>query len=382
MGKEPSSIKQYIEDHFDLLKKMLQIANPPGEEEEMRDLLIEELRGLSARVKIDSTGNLIGMFGSDESPAFLLGGHMDSVMPCRGVKVVRKGDVIKSDGTTTLTADNGVGMFEVLMAIRYVQEKNIKVPSIDVLFTVGEEIGGVGVQGLDIYDLRARHGMLLDRADNPGSFVIAGPYKRNFKATFEGIAAHAFEAEKGVSAIHMAADCISQFPQGKIHDKLYANIGIIRGGNAVNQVAERADIEGEVRAFSTLDAEKLLEQYEKIMQEVQHKYTIKGEFEPRIHLEFTERREGYQHSPELPLVKILCDLHEELGIETDMQITRACSDAGDLTQKGIATINYGNGAHRVHTRDEWFDMNDTAKVVTVLVQLLERVGKDESVLSG
>ena len=178
----------------------------------------------------------------------------------------------------------------------------------------------------------------------------------------------------------MAADCISQFKQGKIHDKLYANIGIIQGGDAVNQVAEHAEIQGEVRAFNSMDAEGLFEEYERIMKSVQYRYSVSGEFEPHVRLEYTDRREGYEHSPELPLVKLLCFFHDTLGLKTDMQITRACSDAGDLTQKGIATINYGNGAHRVHTKEEWFDMNDAAKTVWVMTHLLERLGRDADIL--
>lgn len=370
----PASFAKFVEDRYSFFVQILETDNPPGEEDAMRTLLRDELQELGAEIRIDKPGNLIGYFG-DGKNAFMLGGHMDSVQPCEGIKVARDGDILKSAGDTILSTDDGAGLFQVLTAIRYLKENNLPHCSVDTLFTVGEEVGGIGVRELNIADIRAKHGLLLDRADTPGSFVIAGPYKRNFKVTFAGKAAHAFEAEKGVSAIHMAAACIAQFPQGKIHDGLYANIGKVQGGDAVNQVAESAVLEGEVRAFSKLDAEQLLEEYQRIIDSIQYQFSMKTENAPTAHLEYTARREGYEHKKDSGLVQTICELHEKLGIESNLQITRACSDAGDLTNKGISTINYGNGAHNVHTKDEWIDMKDVITATWFLVNLLQELGE-------
>lgn len=345
----------------------------------MRTLLRREAEAIGAKTRVDPAGNLLGYVGEGRH-AFLLGGHMDSVMPCRNIKVVRKGSIVKSDGLTVLTADDGAGVFEILTALRYVRDRELPCCPVDLLFTVGEEIGGVGVRKLKKTHLRARHGVLLDRADAPGAFVIAGPYKRNFRVVFEGVAAHAFEAEKGVSAIHMAAAAVARFPQGKINEHLYANIGSIQGGDAVNQVAERAVIEGEVRAFTSLDAEKLLEEYQRVIDDICREFSASGEFAPNVRLEYTARREGYRHDPNMPLIRALCGVHESLGLATDMQITRACSDAGDLTNKGIATLNYANGAHQTHTKDEWIDMRDVACITWVLIKLLGRLAEEPEIL--
>ena len=222
--------------------------------------------------------------------------------------------------------------------------------------------------------------MLLDRADEPGVLVVAGPFKRNFRVLFKGTAAHAFEAEKGVSAVHMAAAAIAQFPQGKIHRGLYANIGKIEGGVAVNQVAEQAVIEGEVRAFTSLEAEELMKQYQRIIDSILYKFSASGEFAPEAHLEYTSRREGYHHDPCMPLIQALCAVQKNIGLGTKMQVTRACSDAGDLTNKGIATLNYANGARRVHTREEWVDMCDVILITWVLVNFLQYLGENPDIL--
>lgn len=372
MSNYPPSFAEYVESRYPFFVEILETSNPPGEEEAMRTLLQGELKDLGAKTHIDAVGNLIGYFGDDGEP-FMLGGHMDSVQPCEGIKVQREGDILKSAGDTILSGDDGAGLFQVLTAIRYLQENNLPHCPVDTLFTVGEEVGGIGVRELDTVDIRAKHGILMDRADTPGCFVIAGPYKRNFKVTFSGKAAHAFEAEKGVSAIHMAAACIAQFPQGKIHDGLYANIGKVQGGAAVNQVAEQATLEGEVRAFSKLDAEQLLEEYQRIIDSIQYKFSMTGEYAPTAHLEYTARREGYQHDEQSGLVKAILAVHEKTGIESSLQITRACSDAGDLTNKGISTINYGNGARAVHTKEEWIDMKDVITATWFLVNLLQEL---------
>ncbi len=376
MRQYPKTFSHFIESQYSLFVQILEIPNPSDGEEEIRIFLQNELQDLGADIRIDVAGNLIGYLGSGKNP-FLLGGHLDSVQPCEGIKVKRDGDIVSSSGDTILSADDGAGIFEVLTAVRYLKEQNIPTPPIDILFTVGEEIGGKGVRALNKTDIRAEHGMLLDRADDPGVFVIAGPFKRNFKVEFKGKAVHAFEAEKGVSAIHMAAACVAQFPQGKINEGLYANIGHIEGGDAVNKVAEYACVEGEVRALKREDAETLLEEYQRIVDSIQYKFSLGRKDAPTADLQYTARREGYHHDPEGEMVKLIHKVHEKIGIISSPQITRACSDAGDLTNKGIDTINYANGARGVHTADEWIDMKDVKQITWFLVNLLEELGSAE-----
>lgn len=381
MKAYPKSFADFVEKQYPFFVKILETDNPPGEEEEIAEVLRQDMMELGAKTRKDAVGNLIGYIGEGKN-VFMLGGHMDSVMPCKDVKVVRSGDIVKSDGLTVLTADDGVGIFEILTALRYVKEMSLPYPPIDLLFTVGEEMGGLGVRKLKKAHLRAKQGMLLDRAAEPGVFVIAGPFKRNFRVVFQGTAAHAFEAEKGVSAIHMAAAAVAQFPQGKIHEDLYANIGKIEGGASVNQVADQAIIEGEVRAFTSLDAEELMEEYQRIIDSILYKFSASGEFIPEAHLEYTSRREGYSHDPCMPLIKTICSVHDDIGLQTKMQVTRACSDAGDLTNKGIATINYANGANRVHTKEEWVDMKDVIRITWALTNILQRLGENPEILSS
>ncbi|HLD32746.1 MAG TPA: M20/M25/M40 family metallo-hydrolase [Candidatus Peribacteraceae bacterium] len=381
MKAYPKLFADFVESRYPFFVKILETDNPPGEEEKLAEVLRREMLELDAKTRKDAVGNLMGYIGEGKH-AFMLGGHMDSVMPCKDVKVIRKGHIVKSDGLTVLTADDGAGIFEILTALRYIKEEAIPCPPIDLLFTVGEELGGLGVRKLRKTHLRAKQGMLLDRADEPGVLVVAGPFKRNFRVLFRGAAAHAFEAEKGVSAIHMAAAAVARFPQGKIHKGLYANIGKIEGGMAVNQVAEQAVIEGEVRASSSADAKKLMEEYQRIIDSILYKFSASGEFSPEARFEFTSRREGYHHDPRMPLIQALRTVHKNIGLPVKMQVTRACSDAGDLTNKGIATINYANGAKRVHTKQEWVDMRDVILITWMLVNFLQHLGENPDVLTS
>ncbi|MDA1208971.1 MAG: M20/M25/M40 family metallo-hydrolase [bacterium] len=379
--KPPADFTKFVEDAYPTFVRILETANPPGEEAQLSALMSKELTKIGASMYNDKTGNLIGSLGEGDH-ALLLGGHLDSVEPCRGIKVGRKGDIVTSAGDTILSADDGAGLFEILVAMQYLASKKIAHCPVDFLFTVGEEVGGIGVNAFDASSVRAKHGILLDRAASIGTFVIAAPYKRNFRVTFRGKPAHAFEAEKGISAIHMASAAVAQFPQGRIKDDLYANIGKIYGGDSVNQVPEYATIEGEVRAFNSLDAESLLEQYDRIIQSIQYQFAISEEASPEVSFEYTDRREGYHHDPTLPIIKLLMELHEKMDIETQTQITRACSDAGDLTAKGISTINYANGSNCVHTKDEWVDMKDVIQISWLMTQVLEEIGHKPEMLQS
>ena len=67
------------QDSVELLRNMLEIYSPSGEEEKLASFLAESMKKLGFRhVRTDEAGNIYGEVGSG-SPAILLCGHMDTV---------------------------------------------------------------------------------------------------------------------------------------------------------------------------------------------------------------------------------------------------------------------------------------------------------------
>ena len=61
-----------------LLRRMVDVYSPSGEESEIAQLLESEMKKQGYDVSIDDVGNVVGRMGSG-SPTILLSGHMDTV---------------------------------------------------------------------------------------------------------------------------------------------------------------------------------------------------------------------------------------------------------------------------------------------------------------
>ena len=103
--------------------------------------------------------------------------------------------------------------------------------------TVGEERGLVGSRHMDVSQLSASHGFVLDTAGVMGAVTYWSPTSVYLTITFHGKKAHAgVEPEKGINAIKVAAEAVAAMPLGRIDEETVANIGTIVGGEARNIV--------------------------------------------------------------------------------------------------------------------------------------------------
>jgi [amino group carrier protein]-lysine/ornithine hydrolase len=62
-----------------LLRRMVEIPSPSGEEGELAAFLASEMAGLGFRSHVDGAGNAVGEIGCRDDPLILLLGHMDTV---------------------------------------------------------------------------------------------------------------------------------------------------------------------------------------------------------------------------------------------------------------------------------------------------------------
>src|SRR5687767_3446064 len=115
--------------------------SPSGEEDAIAAELELRLRALGVDAAQDAHGNVLGRLdGAGE--AILLSAHMDTVEPGRGIVPKWDGDdILRSDGTTILGADNKAGCAIILEVIQSLLEDGSARRAIDVAISRGEEIG-------------------------------------------------------------------------------------------------------------------------------------------------------------------------------------------------------------------------------------------------
>ena len=366
----------------DLLLELVRIDSHSRKERDVALRLEREMRELGAeRVFFDgagekvggNTGNLIALFPGTaaSAPPLLLAAHMDTVVPGEGVKPVVEGDIIRSDGTTVLGGDDKSGVAIICELLRVVRERKIPHGPLDVVFTICEEKGMLGAKHLDLNPLRARMGVVLD-SDSPGFLFTRAPGANAIHVRVHGLAAHAGMApDKGLSAIQIAAEAIAGMRLGRIDDETTANLGLVRGGMAVNIVPDLVEIHGEARSH---DERKLASQtahMQKRFEEAaaRHRLTVGGEtVEARVEFLATREYEAMNVPDSSPIVRLIVAAGERMRSSVTVTGMGGGCDANILNRRGFEIANLGTGMRDIHTVKEWLDVNDMVLAGEVLLE--------------
>ena len=237
---------------------LVQIDSPSDEEEEVAQDLSRRLEALGFEILRDAHGNLIAREEGDNP--LLLSAHMDTVEPGRGIKPTIEGDRIVSDGTTILGGDCKAGVAAILEGLESVVEEGLPRRTLQLAFTRGEEIGLVGARNMDFSMITADEAVVFDGNGPVNKLTGSSPTYVSFEVNVTGRSAHAgVEPEKGLSAIKIAAEIISELPQGRLDEETTFNVGTISGGSVRNAVPEQATFTGEFRSrnLETLDLLRL-----------------------------------------------------------------------------------------------------------------------------
>ncbi len=120
---------------------LVRIDSPSGQEAVIgRDLQVR-LTALGLTAEIDEHGNVIGRLEGDGDQWLLLSAHMDTVGKDTGIHPVIRDGIISSDGTTILGGDDKSGVAAILETLAVLQEQRLPHPPLEVVITVGEEVG-------------------------------------------------------------------------------------------------------------------------------------------------------------------------------------------------------------------------------------------------
>lgn len=354
---------------LDTFLELVRIDSPSGQEDRIAGRLAEDLRALHMEVHRDIAGNLIarragrGRLAREE--LVLLGAHMDTVQPGTGIQPQILDGVIRSGGSTILAADDKAGITAILEALRSADEQQLDIRPVEVVFTVQEETGLTGAKKLDIKNLHAKRGAMLDSNGPVGNIVTQGPAQNQIKAVIYGKAAHAGVApETGVNALVAAARALAEMRLGRIDAETTANVGVIRGGIATNVVPDRIELEGETRSR---DEAKLAQQTAHMKSLLEETAQATG---GRAEVQIERSYDAINLAPDAPWVKLVERAVLACGLEPQLTATGGGSDANILNGKGIATVNLGVGFGLPHSVDEHLAVADLVKACTLVLAIL------------
>ncbi len=344
-------------------------------ERKTADWIITKLEDMGMEVWEDQAGLLYGgdtgnifakLKGNIEGPPILFSAHMDVVEPGIHKKAIVEGDgIIHSQGNTVLGADDICGILEIIYGISLLQEKNIDHRDIEVLFTIAEEVYGKGIEQFDFNKITAKEAYVLDLSGPVGSAVRKAPSIISFQVEVMGKSAHAgFEPEKGIHAISVVSNAISQITLGHVDNETTLNIGKIQGGIATNIVPNLCTCSGEVRSYSHEKALKVIENVTQIFEASAREVGATVKVKSEIHLMAYEISESA-----LPIQRFIkaCEL---IGLSGDVGYTFGGSDNNILVEKGLEGIVLSCGMYKVHSTEEYTTIEDLHKGAELVAALI------------
>jgi len=356
--------------------ELVQIDSESKNEAEIARVLKAKLEALGLDVTEDDTkektglgsGNLIASLKGKAASVdpILFTCHFDTVTPGNDIVPVINGDIIETDKTTILGADDKAGIAAILEAIRLLQEGNIVHGDIEIALTAGEEVGLLGASALDMKQLNAKYGFALDSGGSVGEIIVASPDHGKIKAKVHGVAAHAGVApEAGVSAIEIAAEAISKMPLGRLDEELTANIGMIHGGERTNVVCDLVEITGEARALTFSKLETQMKAMSKALEDAALRRGCKAD------IEISYDHVGYTLKETDRVVEVAKAAILKVGREPNLQATGGGSDANIFTIGGIPTANLGVGFLDIHSKEEKMPISELVKLTELVVEIVK-----------
>jgi len=346
--------------------------SPHGQEREVNRYCVELLRDAGFVCQADSAGNVIAQKGgtATDAPRIFYSAHTDTVQPTTDLVVQETDGVFRTSGNTILGADDKAAVAEILEAMLVLEEQQFPHGDLQVILSVGEEVGLVGAHALSPAVIAGSIGFVFDASGATGTIITGAPSHDLMTISIRGRAAHAgFAPEKGVSAIRIAARAIDRMRLGRIDPETTANVGIIQGGTANNIVAEEAEVylEARSRNLDTLNAQ--VQHMRECIEEAASHYG--GE----VKIEYLREYLGYQwREDDLPL-RIAAEAWRRTGGVPGYRQTGGGSDANVFNARDVPAVVLTCGYFDAHSVNEHVALSEMVAAASWAVEIARVVAE-------
>ena len=275
-------------------------------------------------------------------------------------------DIITTDGTTLLGADNKAGVAEIMDAVHFLlKNPQIKHGTIKVLFTPDEEIGR-GVEKADLKKLGADFAYTID-GESAGQIEDETFSADAATITIQGVSAHpGFAKGKMEHAIKIAAAIVERLPKNTCSPETTAGREGFLNPTGISGTLEAATLGLIVRDFTEdglRDKEALLE---RIVKEVMKDFP-RSSYQIDIKQQYRNMKQVIDRHPEI--VEYAVEAVRRAGLTPAKTAIRGGTDGSRLSFMGLPCPNIFAGEHAFHSRLEWVSRQDMEKAVQTIVHL-------------
>lgn len=276
-------------------------------------------------------------------------------------------DIVTTDGTTLLGADDKAGVAEIMTAAAHLMANpQIKHGTIKILFTTDEEIGR-GADKVNIEKLGARFAYTLD-----GS-TVGEIENETFSADgvtidITGVAMHPGYAKgKMENTIKIASDIVARLPRDIAPETTDGRAGFIHPVDLSGSM-ESAHLQLIIRDFDDAGLTEKEALLKAIAEDVLSGYPG-STMTFAVKQQYRNMKQVLDRHPEV--MDNLAEAVRRVGLEPVLHSIRGGTDGSRLSFMGLPCPNIYTGGHAYHSPLEWVSVQDMEKAVETIVALAQ-----------
>ncbi|WP_291842421.1 peptidase T [Bradyrhizobium sp.] len=275
-------------------------------------------------------------------------------------------DIITTDGTTLLGADNKAGLAEIMDAAQFlVDHPHIRHGTIKILFTPDEEIGR-GVDKVDLKKLGADFAYTMD-GETAGHIEDETFSADGVTIHIEGVSTHpGFAKGRMEHAIKIAAAIIDRLPKDTCSPETTEGKQGFLHPVGISGALEKAEIGFIVRDFTDEGLKQKEALLEGIVKGVMKDYP-RSTYRMEVKAQYRNMKQVIDRHPEI--IDYAIEAIRRAGLKPVRSSIRGGTDGSRLSFMGLPCPNIFAGEHAFHSRLEWVSRQDMEAAVRTIVHL-------------
>jgi len=277
-------------------------------------------------------------------------------------------DLVTTDGTTLLGADDKAGIAEIISAVVYLQEHpEIKHGKIRIAFNPDEEIGQ-GAHKFDVSLFGAEWAYTMDGGEI-GELEFENFNAAMAKVTFKGRNVHPGSAKhKMINSMRIANQFVIMLPRWETPEHTEGYEGFY------HLVGMQGDVESTTLSYIIRDHdrdrfERRKKEFEHLERKINHEYP--GCCSLEIRDQYYNMREKIE--PVMHIIEIAEQAMRNQDVTPKVQPIRGGTDGAQLSFKGLPCPNIFAGGLNFHGRYEFLPVPSLEKATMVIVEIAKLV---------
>jgi tripeptide aminopeptidase len=275
-------------------------------------------------------------------------------------------DIVTTDGTTLLGADNKAGLAEIMDAAHFlVHNPQIKHGTIKLLFTPDEEIGR-GVDKVNLKKLGADFAYTID-GETAGNIEDETFSADGVTLTIQGVSTHpGFAKGKMEHAIKIASAIVARLPKDTCSPETTEGKEGFLHPIGMSGALEKATLSFIVRDFTDQGLKEKEDLLEAIVKDVMKDFP-NSSYRMDIKQQYRNMKQVIDRHPEI--IDHAMEAIRRAGLTPKRTSIRGGTDGSRLSFMGLPCPNIFAGEHAFHSRTEWVSVQDMEKAVQTIVHL-------------